>query len=122
MILTNVDGAVNFALHRAPVDDPGRVNWTELVAHRPEVKLEGVEAFAGHLVRYERREGVRRIVVMPYDGSPSASSPMPEAVYDTGPATNAEFDTTVAALRLHLAGDAEHGVRGGPGHGRADAR
>ena len=93
VILTNADGAVNFALHRAPVDDPGRARWTPLVAHRPEVKLEGVEAFARHLVRYERREGVRRIVVMPYDGSPERELAMPEDVYDTGPATNAEFDT-----------------------------
>ena len=45
-------------------------------------------------MRYERREGVRRIVVMPYDGSPERELAMPEAVYDTGPSTNAEFATT----------------------------
>ena len=45
-------------------------------------------------MRYERREGVRRIVVMPYDGGPERELAMPEAVYDTGPATNAEFATT----------------------------
>jgi oligopeptidase B len=97
VITTNADGAENFKLVAASLPDLGRASWTELVAHRPDVKLEGVSAFAGHLVRYERREGVRRIVVMPHEG-PERELTMPEAVYDTGPATNAEFDTT--ALRF----------------------
>ncbi|MDQ2648543.1 MAG: S9 family peptidase [Actinomycetota bacterium] len=95
VILTNADGAVNFKLMAAPVDGPGRANWSELIPHRPDVKLEGVQPFASHLIRYERREGVRRIVVMPYDGAPERELPMLEPVYSTGPATNEEFDTTV---------------------------
>jgi len=98
VILTNADDAVNFKLMTATIDAPGREHWEELVAHRPEVKLEGVNAFAGHLVRYERREGVRRIVVMPHADSTDHELAMPEEVYDTGPATNAEFETT--ALRF----------------------
>jgi oligopeptidase B len=94
VVLSNADGAVNFKLMVAPVDDPGRANWTELVAHRHDVKLEGVTPFAHHLIRYERREGVRRIVVMPYDGSPERELELPETVYSTGPATNEEFETT----------------------------
>ncbi len=97
LVLTNADGAVNFALHRVPVSTPGREHWEVVVAHRPDVKLEGVEAFEQHVVRYERREGVRRIVAMPYAGG-ERELVMPEAVYDTGPSTNAEFATT--ALRF----------------------
>jgi oligopeptidase B len=93
VILTNADDAVNFKLVTAPVDDAGRDRWQELVPHRPDVKLEGVSAFSDHLVRYERREGVRRIVVTPYAGTEHELA-MPEDVYDTGPATNAEFTTT----------------------------
>jgi oligopeptidase B len=93
LILTNADGAVNFKLMSAPVDTPGREHWQEVVPHRPDVKLEGVTAFAGHLVRYERREGVRRIVTTAYADGAERELPMPEPVYDTGPATNAEFDT-----------------------------
>ncbi len=98
LVLTNADGAVNFKLMTAPVTNLGRDHWRELVAHRPEVKLEGVTAFSEHLVRYERREGVRRIVVTPYLEGTEHELAMPEEVYDTGPATNAEFDT--AALRF----------------------
>ena len=90
VVLTNADGAVNFKLMTTRVEVSGREHWTELVAHRPDVKLEGVSAFAAHLVRYERREGVRRIVVTAYGGNERELA-MPEEVYDTGPATNAEF-------------------------------
>jgi oligopeptidase B len=93
VVLTNADDAVNFKLMSVPSDTPGREHWRELVAHRPEVKIEGVSAFAGHLVRYERREGVRRIVVTSYADGTEHELAMPEAVYDTGPATNAEFET-----------------------------
>ena len=98
VILTNADGAVNFKLVSTPADQTGRAAWVDLVPHRPDVKQEGATAFSGHLVRFERREGVRRIVVMPYDGSPERELDMPEEVYATGPATNAEFDA--AALRF----------------------
>jgi oligopeptidase B len=98
VVLTNADGAVNFKLMSARVTDLERAHWRELVPHRPEVKLEGVTAFSEHLVRYERREGVRRIVVSPYLDGVEHELAMPEEVYDTGPATNAEFDT--ATLRF----------------------
>jgi oligopeptidase B len=94
VVLTNADGAVNFKLMTAAPGALGRAHWRELVPHRPDVKLEGVSTFAGHLIRYERREGVRRIVVMPYDGSAERELEMPEDVYSTGPATNEEFETT----------------------------
>jgi oligopeptidase B len=93
VILTNLGDAVNFKLMTAPVATPGQDHWAELVGHRPDVKLEGVSAFSGHLVRYERREGIRRVVVMPYDGGAERELVMPEEVYSTGPATNEEFDT-----------------------------
>jgi oligopeptidase B len=94
LVLTNTDGAVNFKLMAVPVDDTSPERWEELVPHRPDVKLEGVTAFAGHLVRYERREGVRRIVVTPYLDGHEHELAMPEDVYATGPSTNAEFATS----------------------------
>jgi oligopeptidase B len=93
LILTNADDAVNFKLVSAPVDEPGREQWTEVVPHRPDVKLEGDTAFRDHVIRYERREGVRRIIATSYADGIERELTMPEPVYDTGPATNAEFDT-----------------------------
>ena len=122
MILTNADGAVNFKLVTAPVDDPGREHWEELVPHRPDVKLEGVSAFADHLVRYERREGVRRIVVTPVRRRrPSTSWPCPRRCTTPAPPPTPSSTTTHAALHLHVARHAGHRVRRGPRHRRAHA-
>ncbi|MGH9285440.1 MAG: oligopeptidase B, partial [Acidimicrobiales bacterium] len=62
-VVTN-DEAENFRLMAAPLATPGRAHWREVVAHRPGVRLEEVDAFARHLVLYERAGGVRRIRVM----------------------------------------------------------
>jgi oligopeptidase B len=61
-VLTN-DSAPNFALMEAPVDSPGRDHWREVLPHRPDVRLEGVAAFADHLVVVERAEADRKSVV-----------------------------------------------------------
>ena len=55
MILHN-DGAVNFTLVDAPVDDP--TNQRTLIVHRDDVRLDAVDAFAGHLVVSYRGEAL----------------------------------------------------------------
>ena len=65
LILHN-DGAVNFTLVEAPVDDPA--SQRTLIAHRDDVRLEGVDAFAHHLVVHYRREALPRIALWPIDG------------------------------------------------------
>ncbi len=94
LVTTNDGGAVNFKVMTAPVDATGPEQWREVVPHRPDVKIEGVAAFAGHWVRFERREAVRRIVVQdPASGTERELATEAE-VCATGPSTNAEFDTS----------------------------
>jgi oligopeptidase B len=62
LILHN-DGAVNFTLTEAPVGDPTRQRT--LIPHRDDVRLDGVDAFAGHLVVSYRREALPRIQLWP---------------------------------------------------------
>jgi oligopeptidase B len=94
LIVTNADGAVDFKVVSAPVDDTGRGSWTEVVPHRPGTKVEAVSAFAGHWIRVERREALRRLIVMDPATGAERELDLPEEVYATGPATNAEFETT----------------------------
>ncbi|MGE3620860.1 MAG: S9 family peptidase [Acidimicrobiia bacterium] len=94
LITTNRDGAVNFKVVTAPVEATDPSAWTELVPHRPDVKVEGMAAFAGHWIRFERRAAVRRIVVVDPAAGTERELPMDEEVYATGPATNAEFATS----------------------------
>ncbi len=63
LLLTN-DEAENFRVVATPADDPSRQNWSELIPHRAEVRLEGLDVFADHVVSYERREGMPRIRVI----------------------------------------------------------
>jgi oligopeptidase B len=67
-IATN-DGAKNFKLVKAPVSDPGHENWQEVVPHRADVMLEGVDTFENHLVIYERQNGLKRIRISAPDGT-----------------------------------------------------
>ncbi|WP_343708459.1 S9 family peptidase [Mycobacterium sp.] len=64
LILHN-ENAVNFTLAEAPVDDP--TAQRTLVEHRDDVRLDGVDAFAGHLVVSYRGEALPRIQLWPID-------------------------------------------------------
>ena len=66
--ITTNDGGTNFRLVSAPVSDPSRGRWTEVLPHRPEVKLDSTDTFAHHLVVYEREAGLRQIRILELDG------------------------------------------------------
>ena len=93
-IVTNADGAVNAKLVEAPVSDPGRHRWTEVVPHRPDVKLEGADAFANHLVLAEWEQGLQRRVVRRIADGETHVIEQPEPVYSLDGGGNHVFDTT----------------------------
>jgi oligopeptidase B len=94
LLLTNDDGAENFAILRAPVDDPGRPNWQVMVPHRSDVRLEGVDAFADYVVVSERERGLEHIrVIRLVDGADHVID-QPEPVYSLGVGGNLEWATT----------------------------
>src|SRR5947199_6301561 len=92
-VVTNDDGAGNFKLMVAPVDQPGREHWREAVPHRADVRLEDVDAFADHLVLSERAEGLERIVVQRLADDDTHVVAMPDPVYSAGVGANPEFET-----------------------------
>src|SRR5882724_5762602 len=57
LIRTN-SGGRTFRLVTAPVEDPQRSNWQELVPNRPNVMLSAVEPFHSQLVMLEREGGL----------------------------------------------------------------
>lgn len=92
-IVTN-DGAENFRLVEAPVADPRKENWRDLLPHRPTVKLDGVDAFERHLVVYERENGLRHIRVMDLETGEQHTVEFPESVYTIHRSGNPEFHTS----------------------------
>jgi oligopeptidase B len=69
LVLTN-DGAENFRVAAAPADNPAQANWREVIAPQAEVRIDGLDVFADHLVVYERRDGMPRIRVIPLPPGP----------------------------------------------------
>ncbi len=62
-IMTNSAGAEDFRLCEAPVAAPQPENWREVVPHKPGRLLLDIVAFADHLVRLEREDGLPRIII-----------------------------------------------------------
>jgi oligopeptidase B len=98
LLILHNDHAENFALAQAPVADPAA--WTPLIPHRAGTRLLGVDAFAGHLVVYQRRDGLTGLRVVRGDGG-DYEIDFPEPVYTVGPGENPEYDT--ATFRLGYA-------------------
>jgi oligopeptidase B len=88
-------GAKNFRVVTAPVADPSEKNWKEFVAHRPAVKVEGVDLFKDHAVLAEWENGLQQIEVVDFKTNKRHRIQFPEPVYAAGLSTNREFDTKV---------------------------
>jgi len=91
-IVTNLD-AVNFRLMKTPVDRTGKEHWEEVIGHRDDVFLEGIELFNDYLVAEERKEGLIRLRVIRWDGGSEHYVDMGEEVYTAGISVNPEFET-----------------------------
>lgn len=94
-VVTNADGAENFKLVEAPEATPGRAHWREVVPHRPDVKLSGIDVFTDHLLLFERAGGLQRIRVRRLSDGAEHTIDQPEAVGTATGSANPEFDTTV---------------------------
>jgi oligopeptidase B len=91
-IRTN-DRGRNFRLVKAPLATPGREHWDEVVAHRADVMLEGMDFFAEHYVLTEREQGLPQLRVVELRGGVAHRIVFPEPAYSVVPAQNAEFET-----------------------------
>jgi oligopeptidase B len=88
-------GAKNFRVVKAPVSDPAEKNWKEFVAHRPAVKIDGVDLFADHAVLSEWENGLQQIEIVDFRTNKRHRIVFPEPVYSAGLSANREFNTTV---------------------------
>jgi oligopeptidase B len=94
LILTNSAGAEDFRVCEAPLADPGPSNWREIVAHRPGRLILDIVAYASHLVRLEREDGLPRIVVRDFNNGSEHAIAFDEEAYSLGMSSGYEFDTT----------------------------
>jgi oligopeptidase B len=94
-IITNEE-AQNFKLMETPVGATSKSNWKEVISHRSEAYILGVEAFENKLVLYERQGGFKQIRISAADGVSNVRYvPFPEPVYNVVLAANPEFETNL---------------------------
>jgi oligopeptidase B len=93
-IRTN-QGAKNFRLVTAPVANPGKANWKEIIEHRPAVKIDDIDLFANHLVVAELEGGLQHLRITNLKTNKSHRLTFPEPVYTAFVSTNREYNTPV---------------------------
>ena len=94
IVTTNSGGAEDFRICTAPIDAPGRANWTELVPHKPGRLILETVALKGHLIRLEREESLPRIVTHRFADGAEHAIAFDEDAYSLGMSAGYEFDTT----------------------------
>jgi oligopeptidase B len=98
-IRTNGDGLRNYRLVTAPVTNPDKARWTEIIPHREDVMLEDLDVFEDFFVVHEREDGLTRLRVTDAQAGTWHHIAFPEPAYDIGDEPNAEFETTAYRFR-----------------------
>jgi len=88
------DTGRNFRLVKAPVADPRRPNWQEVVSHRANVMLDDTDFFKNYYVLSERENGLPQIRVTDLGNGESRRIEFPEPAYASYGYVNREYDTS----------------------------
>jgi oligopeptidase B len=94
-VLTNMDKATNFKLMKTPESATTKDNWTEVIPHRNDVLLEGIDIFKNYLVVEERSNGLNKIQIRPWSGEESYYLPFSSETYTAYTTTNPDFNTDI---------------------------
>jgi oligopeptidase B len=92
-IMTN-DQAQNFRLMKCDEQDTSMKMWNELIPHRNQVFLEGLELFDGYFVIIERMDGLTKIRIIQESGDEHYLD-FGEAAYDAYLGANLEANTKI---------------------------
>jgi oligopeptidase B len=92
-VRTNQDDAVDFKIMTAPLDDPRRENWSDLIDHRPGVLVNGLIGFENWMVRMERSNALPRIIVRDLSSNEEHEISFDEEAYALGLQGSSEYAT-----------------------------
>jgi oligopeptidase B len=99
IVLTNADDAEDFKIVRAPLSNPGRSNWRDLIPHRAGTLVLDCSIFKDWMTRLERNEGLPRIIVREIASGKEHAISFDEEAYSLGSSNGFEFETD--SLRFH---------------------
>ncbi|MEO9324584.1 S9 family peptidase [Nocardioides sp. C4-1] len=105
-LVTHNAAGPDFELGVAPTEPTPREGWTPLVPHDPAVRLEDVDAFAGHLVVHQRSEGLTQLRIIELDDDEHSPTGLGDdylvefdrEVYTVGSGSNPRFDQPTVRL------------------------
>jgi oligopeptidase B len=92
-ILTNYK-AKNFRLMKTLVSKPNIENWQEVIPHRSDVLIEGIDIFENFLVVEERQNGLSNIKVINWENFDSYYIKFNDPTYSVFTSSNVEFNTS----------------------------
>ncbi len=93
-ITTNLE-AKNFRLMSCPENATTKENWQEVIAHRTDVLLEGIEIFKDYLVVEERKNGLVQVRVIRWNDKSEYYVEFQDPTYAAGVGSNPDFDTEI---------------------------
>lgn len=93
-IVTNKDDADNFKLMITKESETEMKFWKDLIPHREETLLEGIDIFKDYLVVSERTNGLNQIWIKPWNEE-GYYLPFESETYTAFTTTNIDFDTEI---------------------------
>lgn len=87
-------GAKNFKLVKTPINKTEKENWVDVIPHREDVYFQGMDLFKNFLVAEERKDGLRTIRVMDWDGVDYYLE-FNDPAYYASTTSNIDFDTNM---------------------------
>ena len=95
-VRTNLNNAFNFKLMEVKEDHSSdKSQWKEVIAHRKDVYLEGIEVFKNHLVVQEKNQGLTQIRIINQTTKAEHYLNFGEPAYDANIGANPDFETAV---------------------------
>ncbi len=91
-IRTNLE-AKNFRLMKTSIKKTTKENWKEVIAHREDVYLEGLEIFKKYLVVEERKNGLTQMRIINWEDNSEHYLDFGEETYMAYISTNPNFDS-----------------------------
>jgi oligopeptidase B len=87
--------AKNFRLMECAENATTKENWKEVIAHRDDVLLEGIEIFRDYLVVDERKNGLTQLRIIKWSDRSEYYMDFQDPAYDAGVGANPDFNTDV---------------------------
>ena len=92
-IITNKDNAYNYKLMKTEINKTSSENWTDVIEHRKNILIEGIDIFKDHLVVSERVNGLNRINIKKWDDSENYFLNFDNETFSANTTTNLDFDS-----------------------------